>query len=129
MEPAEAGRHWCGWWNRSVRCGRSARDRASTGGHLELHGAGQLAQAPIGVRRGRAAVGAVNLSRTGIRGYMLCAIVWSAACKDEFPNAPPAVLSIAAARWFDTVAVSDVDTIQIRVTLVGGGDVTGVQVH
>jgi len=71
----------------------------------------------------------VNVSRTGIRACMLCAIAWGAACKDEFPNAPPAALSIAAARWFDTVAVRDVDTIQIRVTLVGGGDVTGVQVH
>jgi len=60
---------------------------------------------------------------------VLCAIAWGAACKDEFPNAPPAALSIDAARWHDTVAVSDVDTIQIRVTLVGGGDVTGVQVH
>jgi alpha-tubulin suppressor-like RCC1 family protein len=59
----------------------------------------------------------------------LCTIAFVAACKDEFPNASPVAISIAAATWHDTVAVRDIDTLQIRVAVVGGGDVTGVQVH
>src|SRR6266568_864846 len=52
------------------------------------------------------------------------------ACKDEFPNAPALALAIdTTAGWHDTVAVADVDTLQIKVALAGGGSVSGVQVH
>lgn len=71
----------------------------------------------------------MNASRTGAGACAVCVIVWLAACKDEFPNAPLVAVSIDAASWRDTVSVSDVDTLQISVTRVGGGDITGVQVH
>jgi len=65
-------------------------------------------------------------SRIGI----LVTAVLLAACKDEFPNAPPLTLAIeATGGWHDTVEVTDVDTLQLDVALAGGQSVTGVQVH
>jgi len=64
------------------------------------------------------------------RAYVFLATLLLGACKDEFPNAPPLTLAIdTTAGWHDTVAVTDVDTLHIKVTLPGGGSVTGVQVH
>ncbi len=70
-------------------------------------------------------MGAVS-SRIGI----LVAAVFLAACKDEFANAPLLTLAIdTTGGWHDTVAVSDVDTLQIKVAVAGGEGVTGVQIH
>jgi len=64
------------------------------------------------------------------RAYVFFATLLLGACKDEFPNAPPLTLAIdTTSGWHDTVAVTDVDTLQIKVALAGGGTVTGVQVH
>jgi len=65
-------------------------------------------------------------SRIGI----LVTTVVLAACQDEFANAPLLTLAIdTTAGWHDTVTVTDVDTLQIKVALAGGASVTGVQVH